>query len=130
MGSYITPESIAEQLGVTSKTVREWLRDGEIVGIKVGSSWRVHQSDFDRYIDGQRLDALVRRAKLKHPEDDWEVGQCVQCGEHMPKPAAPNRKTAWACTADCKAKYDKSWEQILGVGEDATYNFACVIPHF
>lgn len=50
MTKYITPQAIAEQLGVTSKTVREWLKDGEIVGIKVGSSWRVHQSDFDKYI--------------------------------------------------------------------------------
>lgn len=36
MEKFFTPEEVAEALGVKAKTVMEWLRKGELPGIKAG----------------------------------------------------------------------------------------------
>lgn len=129
MKDYITAEIIAEEIGVTPKTVREWLKSGELVGIKVGNGWRVHRTDFNRYIEGQRLEALLLRARNKHPDTDWEEGQCRECGENM---ATPKEKaSAWVCSSSCKTNHDHKWANILGTSDEQyAYNCATVIPHF
>ncbi|MCF4151691.1 helix-turn-helix domain-containing protein [Dethiosulfovibrio sp. F2B] len=38
---YITPEEAATTRGVTPATIRKWLREGYIEGIKMGRLWRV-----------------------------------------------------------------------------------------
>jgi excisionase family DNA binding protein len=129
MSNYISAEAIAEDIGVTSKTVREWLKSGELVGIKVGNSWRVHRADFDRYIEGQRLDVLLQKATLKHPDMDWVQGQCSECGEYMATPSQGSR--AWVCSPSCKTVHDDKWATIVGrSSEDFAYNCASVVPYF
>lgn len=49
MNKYLTPNEIADELSVTPKTVREWLRNGQLKGIKVGSSWRVKYDDYIKF---------------------------------------------------------------------------------
>ncbi|MEP3340686.1 MAG: helix-turn-helix domain-containing protein [Hyphomicrobiales bacterium] len=129
MSNYISAEAIAEDIGVTSKTVREWLKSGELVGIKVGNSWRVHRADFDRYIEGQRLELLLKKAAAKHPDIDWVQGQCAECGQYM---ATPNRGSkAWVCSPTCKTTHDDKWATIVGrYSEDFAYNCASVVPYF
>jgi len=46
-------------LGVEYSTVGTWLRNGQLVGIKVGKSWRVKESDFRDYIERQNQDIDV-----------------------------------------------------------------------
>lgn len=128
MLNYITAETISKEIGVTQKTVREWLKSGELVGIKVGSSWRIHRTDFDRYIEGQRLGALLQKAKIKHPNTNWIEGQCSECGEYMVTPEQGS--THWVCSTSCKIEHDRKWEVIVGRGEDYAYNCATVVPHF
>ncbi len=46
----LTPEEVAERLAVTSNTVRGWLRDGSLRGVKLGKKvWRVRESDLHFY---------------------------------------------------------------------------------
>ena len=116
MSDYVSAETIAEEIDVTPKTVRDWLRTGELVGIKVGNSWRIHRADFDRYIDGQRLDALLKKATAKHPTIDWEQGQCTECGDHMAKPVEGSR--AWVCSTSCKTSHDAKWATVVDRNSD------------
>ena len=129
MTSYISAETIANEIDVTPKTVRDWLRSGELVGIKVGNSWRIHRADFDRYIEGQRLEVLLKKAAAKHPNIDWVQGQCSDCGQYMATPAQGS--TAWVCSPSCKAVHDGKWATVVGrSSEDYAYNCASVVPYY
>lgn len=46
----LTPARVATIFGVTPYTVRTWLKDGTIQGIKLPSGhWRIAQSEVKRY---------------------------------------------------------------------------------
>jgi excisionase family DNA binding protein len=49
----LTPEEVAERLVVKSTTVREWLKKGELTGVKLGRVWRVREEDLKAYIDSK-----------------------------------------------------------------------------
>lgn len=51
--SCLTPEQVAEHLQVLPKTVRKWLRDGQLPGVKLGRQWRVAESTIDGLIKGE-----------------------------------------------------------------------------
>jgi excisionase family DNA binding protein len=38
----MSPEDVAEALGISPATIRRWLRDKAIAGVKVGRQWRVN----------------------------------------------------------------------------------------
>jgi acetyl-CoA synthetase len=40
-----TPDEAAKFLGVHPRTIRRWLRDGELQGVKYGRLWRIRESD-------------------------------------------------------------------------------------
>ncbi|MGL1889782.1 MAG: helix-turn-helix domain-containing protein [Reichenbachiella sp.] len=128
MNVYITPEIIAKELSVTAKTVRDWLRNGELIGLKVGSSWRVHQNDFDRYLEGQRLSLLMERAQRKHTNIEWLEGQCTHCGVYIPVPK--NEKNV-VCSQECKKMYDRVTADIHQIGTLDYSNYSGrVVPLF
>ena len=127
---YITPEEAAERLQVTPKTVRSWLRSGELVGIKIGKGWRIHENDLGRLLDGQRMAALLRRAQQKRPEYEWTEGECTVCGEPMP---VPKLEVSFACSVGCKSKRDAEWATILSTGTEEyamQTNMMQIVPHF
>lgn len=43
----LTPEEAAQHLAISPKTVRNWLRDGKLQGVKVGRLWRLREQDLD-----------------------------------------------------------------------------------
>ncbi len=50
-GKMLSPEEVAERLAVTPNTVRGWLREGSLSGIKLGKRiWRINENDLQRYI--------------------------------------------------------------------------------
>ncbi len=50
-GKMLSPEEVAERLAVTPNTVRGWLREGSLSGIKLGKKiWRINENDLQRYI--------------------------------------------------------------------------------
>ncbi len=50
----ITPEAAAERLSVSANTIRSWLRDGTLPGVKIGKGriWRIKEKDLEEFIDG------------------------------------------------------------------------------
>lgn len=55
----ITPEKAADRLSVSPVTIRKWLREGKLRGIKVfGSGWRVREDEIDKFIDQTEEETL------------------------------------------------------------------------
>jgi excisionase family DNA binding protein len=133
MGNYLTPEQIAEQLDVQPKTVRDWLRTGALIGIKIGKSWRVDPKDLERLIEEKFFEARMARAARVHSDIDWERGQCTQCGILMPKPHVPEQLLSrnFVCTPECKVRYDNALATILDRNtEEFAMGSAQVVPQY
>jgi excisionase family DNA binding protein len=113
MSQYLSAAEVAERFGITETTVREWLRDGKLVGVKIGSTWRVKETDLDRYLESQRVKVLIERAKRKDPEGNWQETNCVQCGEVIVVKGAKESRI-WVCSPECKKEYDKAVRHIVG----------------
>jgi len=47
----LTPAQVGERLQVTERTVYQWLRDGRLVGLKLGRLWRVRSEDLEEFLD-------------------------------------------------------------------------------
>ncbi len=125
---FFTPEQVAEQFQVTAKTVREWLRSGDLIGVKVGRGWRIRASDVSRYLDDQRLNVLLARARRTSPAENWIRGRCTNCGEMLP---VPNYVRIWVCSAACKKEYDAKLGVILEPGtEKHILGEAQVVPPY
>lgn len=52
---YLTPEEVAEKLDVTPKTVREWIKNGDLNGYKFGSKYRITENDYLEFLDRSRI---------------------------------------------------------------------------
>lgn len=45
---------VAKRLGVSSRTVARWIRDGELKAVKInGHTWRVREEDLRAFIDSR-----------------------------------------------------------------------------
>ncbi|MFW0762079.1 helix-turn-helix domain-containing protein [Staphylococcus cohnii] len=47
-----TVEQIAEQLGVSVRTIREYVRDGKIKAVKVGNKYIISEDNFRDFVNG------------------------------------------------------------------------------
>lgn len=47
---YYSPDEIARKLSVSGGTVREWLRTGQLQGVKLGRLWRIRESELRRFL--------------------------------------------------------------------------------
>ena len=45
-----TPEEVAEILRISPVTIKDWLRQGRIRGVKIGKEWRVFKKDLEAYL--------------------------------------------------------------------------------
>jgi excisionase family DNA binding protein len=43
----MAPEAVASELGVTRRTVYNWVRSGELPATKIGRTWRVNRQDIE-----------------------------------------------------------------------------------
>jgi len=49
----LTAQEVAALLRVDEATVRRWLRDGELFGLKMGRAWRVSESELQAFLQGR-----------------------------------------------------------------------------
>ena len=49
-----TVDQIANQLQVKLATVRKWLRQGLLTGLRTPAGWQIPQADLDKFIDSQQ----------------------------------------------------------------------------
>jgi excisionase family DNA binding protein len=54
MNELLTIEEAAAKLKVTPKTVRNWIREGKIVAVKMGRFWRVTEEDLLAFVNSLR----------------------------------------------------------------------------
>ena len=52
----LTPDQAAETLQVEPSTVKRWLRQGRLAGIKPGKEWRIRESDLQEFLLKQKKD--------------------------------------------------------------------------
>jgi len=93
MERLLTPEEAAERLAVSPKSIREWLRQGKLKGVKAGRLWRIRERDLEAFLDP------VVHALETAPEDD------------EPLTAEDKRAIAEAEKAITQGK-TKPWEQV------------------
>jgi excisionase family DNA binding protein len=46
----LTPEEAAGRLAISAKTIRNWLREGKLQGVKVGRLWRLREGDLSLFL--------------------------------------------------------------------------------
>jgi excisionase family DNA binding protein len=51
MKTVFTPEQVANNLGLSRRTIVTWLQAGKLPGIKVGNRWRIKQEDLDKFLN-------------------------------------------------------------------------------
>lgn len=56
---WLSVADICEYMGVSSFVVTRVLRSGELPAVKMGREWRVARSDFEDWLNGQRLAARL-----------------------------------------------------------------------
>lgn len=44
VGQFVTTNYVAELFSVTNETIREWIKKGNLEGVKVNGYWRVKRS--------------------------------------------------------------------------------------
>ncbi|MCL6614075.1 MAG: helix-turn-helix domain-containing protein [Firmicutes bacterium] len=93
MERLLTPQEAAEILAVSPKSIREWLRQGKLKGVRAGRLWRIREHDLEAFLDP------VLHALETAPEDDEPLTE-------------EDKKTiAEAETAIAQGK-TKPWEQV------------------
>lgn len=46
----LTPDEVAEYLQIPVRTVRLWLREGSLKGIKVKTLWRIPEEELEKFL--------------------------------------------------------------------------------
>jgi excisionase family DNA binding protein len=53
MEQLMTPEEAGRLLSVSTRTVKDWLRRGDLNGVKAGNLWRIRESDLEKFLQFQ-----------------------------------------------------------------------------
>lgn len=51
----LTPEEAADRLQVKPSTIKSWLREGKLKGLKAGKAWRIQLSELQRFLEMSSL---------------------------------------------------------------------------
>jgi excisionase family DNA binding protein len=57
----LTVEDVATELRVHPETVRQWIRDGELIAIDISKEYRILRSDLNAFLSARR--GRVKRRK-------------------------------------------------------------------
>ncbi|WP_172252191.1 helix-turn-helix domain-containing protein [Saccharibacillus deserti] len=70
MKNYWTIEEVAQELSVTTRTVRNYLKSGELSGIKVGGQWRFTAENIRRLVGVNS--PLISFSENKETDKDYQ----------------------------------------------------------
>jgi len=68
----MTPQEISEYLRVGIRTVYNWIKRGELPAIRLGKTYRIERTDFDRFL---RQRKTVRRSQSWQRRFDTAMGK-------------------------------------------------------
>lgn len=86
MEKLLTPKDAAEILSLSPVTIKKWLWQGKLKGIKVGSVWRIRESDLKAFLktsndDEEKLSRDDLEA-VKRGLEDIKAGKYVTLEEY------------------------------------------------
>ena len=86
MEKLLTPKDAAEILSLSPVTIKKWLWQGKLKGIKVGSVWRIKESDLKAFLrtgndDEEKLSRDDLEA-VKRGLEDIKAGRYVTLEEY------------------------------------------------
>jgi len=55
----LSVEEVAARVKVSTYTVRRWVRQGRLAGIKIGRDWRVDERDLEAFLAARRKEAAL-----------------------------------------------------------------------
>jgi len=47
---YLTPEEVSKELRVSLSAIYKFLRNGDLVGVRVGDLWRIRRVDLEAFL--------------------------------------------------------------------------------
>ena len=68
MERLLTPKEAAKIMAVSPRTIKEWLRRGEIIGIKIRHLWRIRASDLEKFIQQGAPDSQIDQESPETPQ--------------------------------------------------------------
>lgn len=80
-----TTNEVAEMFGVTTRTIRNYLKDGRLQGRKIGGSWRFSQEDLENFIATETDDSSLYNELLADGINTTRLEYNVFVGETDPQ---------------------------------------------
>jgi excisionase family DNA binding protein len=74
MEKLITPEDAADRLAVSKTTILDWLRSGQLKGVKAGRLWRLRERDLEEFLKEPEPAREARHADDRSDRFGWEEG--------------------------------------------------------
>ena len=71
----ISPKIAAQRCAVTTRTIRNWIRDGKLTGYKLGGSWRLDPIEVTRFIKAGERRCLSTNVGMSGGYDLSTVGK-------------------------------------------------------
>ncbi|AFV10552.1 excisionase-like protein [Thermacetogenium phaeum DSM 12270] len=68
MKRLLTPEEAAELLAVSPKSVRKWLWQGKLKGVRVGRLWRIRESDLEAFLEDRSFQKSLPQREYTRQE--------------------------------------------------------------
>ena len=63
----LTVEEVADELRVHPETVRQWIRNGELIALDISKEYRILRSDLDAFIAKRR--GRIKRRKQRNEKE-------------------------------------------------------------
>ena len=87
MEKLLTPKDAAEILSLSPVTIKKWLWQGKLKGIKVGSVWRIRESDLKAFLKTSNDDDEEKLSRddleaVKRGLEDIKAGRYVTLEEY------------------------------------------------
>lgn len=65
MQRLITPAEAADLLSVKEHTIRQWLRNKQLRGVKLGGIWRIRESALEQFVNQNETGTEIKPTKLQ-----------------------------------------------------------------
>ncbi|MFC1712370.1 helix-turn-helix domain-containing protein [Candidatus Poribacteria bacterium] len=91
----LTIQEVAETLRVSDSTVRRWVAEGKIEGLKFGRQWRFKSTAISRWLEHGDI---VDNSELEEPRKRFSLRGRFKGGEAIPKEAIDKVIREWNTT--------------------------------
>ena len=83
MKKLFSPGEVANILDIHVKTVRRYLRDGTLKGIKIGGSWKISEEELEKSVEQSIIDGAIDSEEISMKENEKVMKECLELGERL-----------------------------------------------